>query len=101
MATCATPCRRHGGDRDRCTLALGSFNVSVAPSGASLGLQISNAGNALIGTTRGAATVSQGSTVLFRQPIELAAFVPQTTITYAVESFVLAPNTTHLPPRKD
>jgi len=65
-------------------LALGSFNVSVAPSGASLGLQISNAGNALIGTTRGAATVSQGSTVLFRQPIELAAFVPQTTITYHV-----------------
>lgn len=56
----------------------------MAPSGASLALGISNPGNTLIASSTGSVTVSQGSTELFGQAIELGAFVPKTSIVYHV-----------------
>jgi hypothetical protein len=65
-------------------LALRSAKIDVAPSGASLVLGISNPANTLIPASTGSVTVSQGSNLLFSQGIELAAFVPGTTIAYHV-----------------
>jgi len=68
----------------RRALALGGVSIAVAPSGASLALQISNPANKLVNSTTGDLTVSQGGTPLFSQSLELAAFVPKSAITYHV-----------------
>ena len=65
-------------------LALHGAAVFVAPSGATLGLELANPGNTLLTATTGEVTLSQGSTALFSQSIELAAFVPRTQITLHV-----------------
>jgi len=65
-------------------LALGALKINVAPSGASLGFKLVNPGNTLIPASTGSVTVSQGGTPLFSQGLELAAFVPNTAITYHV-----------------
>ncbi|HWG09190.1 MAG TPA: hypothetical protein VN672_09305 [Solirubrobacteraceae bacterium] len=65
-------------------LSLGAMNIAVAPSGATLAMQISNPANTLISETTGSLTVSQGATPLFTQDTTLAAFVPKTAITYHV-----------------
>lgn len=65
-------------------LALGSIGIAVAPSGASLAFKLSNPSNQLIGSSSGRVTVSQRGTVLFHQRLDLAGFVPKTTITYNV-----------------
>lgn len=70
--------------RPTSALALHGARIFVAPSGASLGLQIANPGNTLIPATTGEVSVSQGGTTLFSQTIDLAAFVPRTQITLHV-----------------
>jgi hypothetical protein len=65
-------------------LAVRGAGIFVAPSGASLGLGLANPGNALITAATGEVTVLQGSTALFSQTVELAAFVPRTRITLHV-----------------
>lgn len=66
------------------SLTPGRAEISVAPSGASLALGISNPGSKLISATPGNVSISQGATVLFSQAVDLAAFVPRTSITYHV-----------------
>jgi hypothetical protein len=63
-------------------LAAGASKIVVAPSGASLALGITNRGNTLVPSSTGTITVSQGATPLFTHGIELAAFAPNTAITY-------------------
>lgn len=65
-------------------LKLGSIGIAVAPSGASLAFALSNPARKLIPSTTGSATISQNGTPLFSRSIDLAAFVPKTTITYHV-----------------
>jgi hypothetical protein len=65
-------------------LSVGDVRIAVAPSGASLAVKISNPANTLVESTGGDVTVSQGSSPLFSQVIGLAAFVPDTAITYHV-----------------
>jgi hypothetical protein len=65
-------------------LAVGHVGIAVAPSGASLALSLSNPGNALIPSTTGEVTVSQGDTPLFSADTPLASFVPKTAIDYHV-----------------
>jgi hypothetical protein len=63
-------------------LAAGASKIVVAPSGASVALAIANRGNTLIPGSTGTITISQGATPLFTHRIELAAFAPNTAITY-------------------
>lgn len=65
-------------------LTLGAVTIAVAPSGASLAFGLSNPGNKLIAATNGSVTVSKNETPLFTRSIVLAAFVPNTSITYHV-----------------
>ncbi|MHB8659889.1 MAG: hypothetical protein ACYC91_18490 [Solirubrobacteraceae bacterium] len=65
-------------------LAVGGARIEVAPSGASVALAISSPGNTLIRSSTGSVTISQKGKPLFSQSLNLAAFVPNTSITYHV-----------------
>lgn len=71
------------GPRTR-SLGVGPISIVVQPSGASLALRLQSPGNALISSTTGQVSVSHEGSLLFGQPIELAAFVPKTAISLHV-----------------
>lgn len=65
-------------------LAVGGAKIEVAPSGASLAFPVSNPGNTLIPASTGDISVTQGGLPLFTRTFDLAAFVPDTRISYRV-----------------
>lgn len=65
------------GRRTRCS-------DEVAPSGASLALDLRNSANTLIRKTTGRVTVRQSGWRLFTRQVQIDAFVPGTTVAYPV-----------------
>ena len=68
----------------RPALELKDKRVAIAPTGASLALDLRNSGNTLIPKTTGRVTVRQKGRDLFNRSVQIDAFVPDTGVTYTV-----------------